>query len=48
MCDKAVDRNPWYLKYIPHHFKTQEMCEKAVDKFPLEYIPRPIYTSRNE
>ena len=27
--DEAVPRNPYKLKLVPDHFKTQEMCEKA-------------------
>ena len=28
---KAVDYIPLFLKYIPDKFKTQELCDKAVD-----------------
>ena len=33
-CDKAVDIGPYFLKIIPDCYKTQEMCEKAVEKDP--------------
>ena len=42
MCDKAFDEYPWWcLEYVPDKFKTKEMCNKAVDKDPLnlEYVP---------
>ena len=32
MCGKAVEDGPWHLKHAPDHFKTPEMCEKAVEK----------------
>ena len=28
--DKEVTRNPYKLKFVPDHFKTKKMCEKAV------------------
>ena len=30
MCIKALGVDPWQLKYVSDHFKTQEMCDKAV------------------
>ena len=27
-------RDPRFFKYLPNHFKTQEMCNKAVEKDP--------------
>ena len=30
MCDKAV-------KYVPDQFKTQEICDKAVNKCPFVF-----------
>ena len=40
MCEEAVHMEPYWLGYVPDHFKTQEMCEKAVEKFPqaLEFV----------
>ena len=32
MCDKAVAVDSKMLKFVPDHFKTQEMCEKRVTK----------------
>ena len=41
MCIKAVVRNLSSLRLVPDHFKTQEMCEKAVENNPYmqEYVP---------
>ena len=41
MCDRAIDANPYYLKYVPDCFITQEMCVKAVDANPyyIKYVP---------
>ena len=41
MCDKAVVRNPWLLKYVPDPFKTQKICDKAVRDylFSLQFVP---------
>ena len=36
MCVKAVDANPYYLKYVPDCFKTQEMC---ANPYYLKYVP---------
>ena len=33
MCIKALGVDPWQLKYVPDHFKTQEMCDKAVSDY---------------
>ena len=30
MCDKEVEKGPWSSVEVPDHFKTQEMCNKAV------------------
>ena len=32
MCDKAVAVDSKMLKFVPDHFKTQEMCEKRIAK----------------
>ena len=36
---KALKVGPWQLKYVPNHFKTQEICDKAVrdDSSSLQY-----------
>ena len=39
-CDKVVSEDPFMLKYFPEKYKTQEMCEKAVDCFlAFKFVP---------
>ena len=40
MCIKSVEVDPWQLYYVLDHFKTQEMCDKAVRDhfFCFEYV----------
>ena len=37
---------PWRLHSVPDHFKTQEMCERAIEDEPetLEYVPNHFKT----
>ena len=35
MCIRAVEKCLHPLRFIPDHLKTQEMCEKAVEKNPI-------------
>ena len=30
MCEKAFENKPRSLKIVPDHFKTRELCERAV------------------
>ena len=41
MCSKTADMDPWSFRYIPDHFKTQEMCDEAVacNPYTLKYVP---------
>ena len=34
MCKEAVRREPYALGHVPDHFKTQKICEKAVEEDP--------------
>ena len=34
ICDKAILENGWTLKSVPDCYKNQEMCNKAVEKYP--------------
>ena len=38
---KAVELDPWQLKNVLEHFKTQEMCDYAAweDSFSLQFVP---------
>ena len=44
MCEKAVEKYPWLLKYIPNGHKTKEMCNEMMHKIPclLEYVPLSV------
>ena len=43
MCNKAVHREPYILRYVSDHLKTQEMCDEAVPIiFPDEYKTKRI------
>ena len=46
MCDKAVEKDPWQLKYVPDCFKTKRVCKKAVENKPenLRYVPDHLKT----
>ena len=37
---------PWALSYVPDQYKTQEMCNEAVEKSPevLEHVPEHLNT----
>ena len=32
MCNKAVDNYPHALEFVPECYKTQKMCDKAVNR----------------
>ena len=46
MCNEAVEKSPWALRFVPDHFVTQKMCNRAVQKVPevLEYVPNWFVT----
>lgn len=37
MFEKALDRYPFTLEDVPNHYKTQEMCEKARNRYTYIY-----------
>ena len=41
MCNDAIDVDPWQLKNVPIHFKTQKMCDDVVqrDSYSLQFVP---------
>ena len=41
MREKNVEDSPWHLIDVPEHLKTEEMCNKAVDKYPLLLVEVP-------
>ena len=42
MCDKAVNTYPSTIKFVSECYKTQEMCNKSVNRFFLYLILFPI------
>ena len=42
----VVEKNPWCLKYVPGHLKTEKKCEKAIEDEPeaLEFVPDHLKT----
>ena len=41
MCERAVENEPYNLKFVPDHFKMQGICDKAVTDDPrtLLFVP---------
>ena len=41
MCEKAVENEPYSLKFVPDHFKTEELCDQVVkdDSSSLQFVP---------
>ena len=35
MCNRAIPENGRTLEFIPHRYKTQEICNEAVDSYAL-------------
>ena len=33
MCNRAILKNGGTLEFVPNHYKTKEMCNKAVDNY---------------
>ena len=46
MCDGAVRKDPWNLKFVPDHVKRQEICKKVVEVDPssLQLVPDHLKT----
>ena len=46
MCEKAVDKDPRNLKYVPYSHISHEMRVKAIDRYPknLRYVPDKFKT----
>ena len=38
MCDKAVNTHPFTIQLFPECYKTQEMCDKAVNRCFFIYL----------
>lgn len=41
MCEGCVEKESYALRWVPDHYKTQEMCESDVEESPEtpEYYP---------
>ena len=50
MCEKAVEKYPWSLKYIPDWYKTKGMRNQVVQKisYLLEYLPLGVQDDDSE
>ena len=48
MCGRTISDDSFQLIYIPDQYKTQQMCDKAVDDFlpTLNFVPDWFVTSR--
>ena len=48
MCDKAVSKNSFVLKFFQDKYKSQKICDKVVDDFlpALKFIPDEFVTSK--
>ena len=38
MCKKVVQKDSMKLTFVPNHFKTQEMCERAAKRFSYTFL----------
>ena len=45
---KAVEERSYMLEVVPNHFKTQKMCDKAVDCIPWSLAHVPNYFKTQE
>ena len=41
MCERAIEKDSWNLKFVPDQYKTQEMCERVIenDSETLKFVP---------
>ena len=48
MCNKFICIEPFLLKYCLNRYKTQELCEKAINDFlpTLKFVPHWFATSK--
>ena len=48
MCDSIIYDDPFLLRYVPDQYKTQQMCDKAVDDClaALKFVPNWFVTSK--
>ena len=46
MCNKAVEKDPCSLEFVPDWFKTQGMCNKVVEKDLRSLIDQIVLKNR--
>ena len=48
MCERAIENEPYSLKFVPDQYKAQEMFERAVEKksWLLENVPDWFMTQK--
>ena len=48
MCDRVVSEDCFSIRYVPDQYKTQEMCNKAIDDFlsALKFVSDWFLTSK--
>ena len=45
MCDRAIEFDPCMLCFIPDHYKTREVCNKAFKVvYDIQFIPEKFIT----
>ena len=48
MCNSIISEDPFSIRYVPGQYKTQQMCDKAVDDClaTLKLVPDWFVTSK--
>ena len=48
MCDSFISEDPFPVRYVPDQYKTQQMCDEAVDDClaALKFTPDWFVTSK--
>ena len=48
MCNSNISEDPFSIRYVPDQYKTQQMCDKAVEDClaALKFIPNWFVTSK--
>ena len=48
MCNSIICEDPFWIRYVPDQYKTQQMCDKAVDDClaALKFLPNWLVTSK--
>ena len=48
MCNRIVCEDPFSLTYVPDQYKTQKICDKAIDDYlaTLKFIPDWFVTNK--